>query len=142
MTSYDEILFPTDGSEGSMTAFEHAIAQARLHDARLHVLYVVDTTYAGVGSMDAAITALRERGETTVEDVAERAQAAGIEVVRHVGEGDPYRTIIGYADEREIELIVMGTSGRSGLDRYLLGSVAEKVVRTADAPVLTVRTES
>ncbi|AAV47178.1 universal stress protein [Haloarcula marismortui ATCC 43049] len=53
--------------------------------------------------------------------------------------GDPYEEIIDYAETAGVDMIVMGTHGRSGLDRFLLGSVTEKVVRTADAPVLTVR---
>jgi nucleotide-binding universal stress UspA family protein len=53
--------------------------------------------------------------------------------------GDPYEEIIDYAETEGVDMIVMGTHGRSGLDRFLLGSVTEKVVRTADAPVLTVR---
>jgi nucleotide-binding universal stress UspA family protein len=56
-------------------------------------------------------------------------------------QGAPHTTILEYADEADVDLIVMGTHGRSGIHRYLLGSVTERVVRTADAPVLTVRME-
>ncbi|RQG97091.1 universal stress protein [Natrarchaeobius chitinivorans] len=140
MSTYSEIVFPTDGSDGSTAAFEHALTQARLHDARLHVLYVVDTTYAGVGSMETAIAAMREQGEATANELVGRAEADGIDAVAAIEEGDPYEEIVEYADS-DVDLIVMGTHGRSGIDRYLLGSVTEKVVRTADAPVLTVRTQ-
>jgi len=55
--------------------------------------------------------------------------------------GEPYRTILDYADEAVVDVIVMGTHGRRGLDRYLLGSVTEKVVRAATVPVLTIRAD-
>jgi len=72
--------------------------------------------------------------------VRTRAKAAGVESIRgSVAGGSPYRQILASAEEHDIDLIVMGTHGRRGIDRYLLGSVAEKVVRTAEPPVLTVR---
>lgn len=138
---YDEILVPTDGSKAADRAVEHAIDLAERYDARLHALYVVDanaysTLEAGT---DVVISALEEEGEEAVSAVAEQAEAAGIETATEVQTGTVHRSIIDYADENDIDLIVMGTHGRRGLDRYLLGSVTEKVVRTADAPVLTIR---
>lgn len=138
---YHDVLFPTDGSEGANAAIEHAIDHALTYDATLHVLYVVEKTYPAVEAGPAdVLDALRSEGEAALDDARERAKEAGVESVRgSVTGGSPYRNILRYADEHKIDLIVMGTHGRRGVDRYLLGSVTEKVVRTADCPVLTVR---
>ena len=138
---YDRILFPTDGSDGTAAALEHAIDHALRYDATLHVLYVVEETYPVVeAGAPETLEALEAEGERALEDVRTRAKAAGVESIRgSVAGGSPYRQILASVDEHDIDLIVMGTHGRRGIDRYLLGSVAEKVVRTAEPPVLTVR---
>ncbi|MFC6905501.1 universal stress protein [Halalkalicoccus tibetensis] len=136
---YDDLLFPTDGSENAAVALEHAVSLADRYGATIHVLYVVNTNYSDIGATgETTIGTLRERGEETLREAEDRASAAGVDAVARIEEGDPYRTILEYAGENA-DLIVMGTRGRSGLDRYLLGSVTEKVVRTADVPVFTVR---
>jgi len=139
---YDRILLPTDGSEASDRAVAQAIGLARETGARLHVLYVVeDIPYAPEMMDDEVESQLRETGEKVLSSLRERADEAGIEVVAELREGAPHAAILEYADEADVDLVVMGTHGRSGLDRYLLGSVTERVVRTADVPVLTVRME-
>ena len=136
---YDAVLFPTDGSEAADAAFEHATSIAETYGAELHVLYVVDTTYAGVGAAGSnTIGSLREKGETVVSEVETRAESEGIPVLTEIRSGHPYGEIIEYSEDG-IDLIIMGTQGRGGLDRVLLGSVTEKVVRTASVPVFTVR---
>jgi len=136
---YDEILFPTDGSDASRATFAHAVAMARAFDARLHALYVVNTTYAGVGAAGSInINSLQASGEEILAEFETQIADEGLEAVTEITEGDPYSKILEYSDD--VDLIVMGTRGRSGLDKYLLGSVTEKVVRTADVPVCTVRT--
>ena len=136
---YDEILFPTDGSDASRATLSHAVGMARAFDARLHALYVVNTTYAGVGAAGSInINSLRTSGEEILAEFESDIADEGLEVVTEIAEGDPYTEIINYSDS--VDLIVMGTRGRSGIDKYLLGSVTEKVVRTADIPVCTVRT--
>lgn len=140
---YDRILFPTDGSEGAMAALSHALDHAKTYDATLHVLYVVEETYPIVEAGPAdVLNALRGEGERVLDEVRAKARDAGVESIQAtlVG-GSPYRQILKYADEHDIELIVLGTHGRRGIDRYLLGSVAEKIVRAADCPVLTVRAD-
>ena len=137
---YDDILFPTDGSEASKATFPHAVSQARAFDARIHVLYVVDTTYAGVGAGGSKnVNSLRAEGEAVVAEFEERLLDEAVEVVPEIAEGDPFTQIKRYGDDG-IDMIVMGTRGRSGVEKHLLGSVTEKVVRTADVPVFTVRT--
>ncbi len=138
---YDEILVPTDGSDAAARALDHALNLAEQYDSRIHGLYVVDanaysTLEAGT---DVVISALEEEGEESVQVVADRAADAGIDVVTDVVTGTVHRSIIEYADEHDVDLILMGTHGRRGLDRYLLGSVTEKVVRASDVPVLTIR---
>jgi nucleotide-binding universal stress UspA family protein len=138
---YDNILVPTDGSTASEGAVDHAIELAKQYDATLHVLYVVDSgVYSSleVGS-EIVVEALREEGKKAVGDVRSKAESAGIEVETVVQTGLAHRSIVDYVRDEGIDLVVMGTHGRTGVGRFLLGSVAEKVVRTADAPVLTVR---
>ena len=138
---YSQILVPTDGSPASDAAIEHAIDLARQYDARLHALYVVDgaaysTLEAGA---EIVIDALESEGETATSRVAEAAEDADVECTSTVTTGTAYRSIIDYVDENNIDMVVMGTHGRKGLNRYLLGSVTERVVRTSEVPVLTVR---
>lgn len=134
---YDDILFPTDGSDAAAAAFEHAKSLAAQYGAQLHLLYVVDTTYAGVGATGSSKEKLQQIGSTALENLSADAAEAGIDVETHIAEGDPYDEIL--AASETMDVIVMGTRGRSGIDRYLLGSVTEKVVRTADIPVVTIR---
>lgn len=140
---YDRILIPTDGSECADAAATEAIELAATFDATLHVVYVVDAA-ALPSTIDAGYVseALEDAGEEAIERVRERAAAAGVEdVASEVVYGAPHRSIVQYADEADVDLIVMGTHGRSGIERYLLGSVTEKVVRTAGVPVLTIQPE-
>ncbi|MDY7082181.1 MAG: universal stress protein [Halobacteria archaeon] len=140
---YDNILVPTDGSEGTVRAVEHAIDIAKKYDATMHVLYVVNTsTYSTLpsdASWQSIMEALEEEGKTATREVQNKAEEANIDVVRNVVDGVPHRRILEYADDNNIDLIVMGTHGKTGLDRLLLGSVTEKVVRSSEIPVLTVR---
>jgi len=137
---YDRILLPTDGSRGNSRAVEQAIGLAVQSDARLHVLFVVEDLPYAPEMMDGQVEArLREIGEEAISDIRQRADDAGVSVETALEDGTPHQSILEYADEEGMDLIVMGTHGRSGLDRYLLGSVTERVVRGADTPVLTVR---
>jgi len=138
---YSQILVPTDGSPASEAAIEHAIDLAQQYDARLHALYVVDS--AAYSTLEAGaeivVEALESEGESATTHVAETAGEAGVECVSTVTTGTAYRSIIDYVGENDIDIVVMGTHGRKGLNRYLLGSVTERVVRTSGVPVLTVR---
>lgn len=137
---YDRILLPTDGSEASSRAIEQAIGLASETGAELHALFVVeDIPYAPEMMDDEVEDQLRAVGEEALESIREQAAEASVEIVAAVEEGAPHDVILDYAEAAAVDLIVMGTHGRSGLDRYLLGSVTERVVRTADVPVLTVR---
>lgn len=140
---YDRILVPTDGSPETERAVEHAAELAAAHGAELHAVHVVnsatftglpmETSWEGVGDV------LREEAESALERVEAIAAEYGVEATSHVLEGSPSRRIVEYAEGEDCDLVVMGTHGRGGIDRLLLGSVAEGVVRASSVPVLTVQ---
>lgn len=138
---YGSILIPTDGSQEMATVVDQGIELARLCRATVHTLHVVDER-ADLTVPDEARDQVRgtleEDGQTATKAVAARAVDAGLDVSREVRWGDPSAAILANAIENEVDLIVMGTHGRTGYERYLLGSVAEKVVRIAPIPVLVV----
>lgn len=138
---YDRVLLPTDGSEASLAAGEHAFDIASTYGAELHTVFAVDETVFAADAYSGTTPDQYEQvGEEAVVEVAERASGRGLgTVTREVVYGPPHQAIADYAGETDADLVVMGTHGRSGVERYLLGSVTEKVVRTADVPVLTVR---
>lgn len=139
---YDQILLPTDGSEGARAAVSEAIDLAEQHDATLHLLYVVDTSAAS-GIPESHVSNLENllevAGERALSDVAEAASTRGIDYQQTINRGPVHTAIIDYADANDIDLIVMATHGRSGIDRVLLGSVTERVIKQATPPVLVVR---
>jgi nucleotide-binding universal stress UspA family protein len=164
-TVYDDILYPVDGSDGAEAAIDHVRDLAQTYDATVHVLFVAehpelhglagdtdrgegrgmaganegaDTGMRGSGSSSADVLAEAEaRGENVVEEVTERL--GDVTTTTAVVAGTPHEAILNHADRHDVDVVVMGTHGRTGLDRYLLGSVTEKIVRLSDAPVLTVR---
>jgi nucleotide-binding universal stress UspA family protein len=139
-TMYETILVPTDGSSEADDALEHALELAELCDADVHVLFVADTAQDSVTVVGTdVIDALKREGASVVEAVETRGDSLGIDVEGEILQGDPAKTIVDYARETDVDLIVMGTHGRRGLSRVLLGSVTEAVMRTAPVPVLTVR---
>jgi nucleotide-binding universal stress UspA family protein len=138
---YDDILLPTDGSTKTGTVVEHAATLARSHDATIHAVYVVNTgglTDLAVETSDRGVgETLKREGRTAVKEVDRLA--GDIPVETKLLEGSPPQEILNYASEEACDMIVMGTHGRSGVNRLLLGSVAERVVRGSPVPVLTVR---
>lgn len=144
---YDTVLFPTDGSKGSERAAESAIETAAAHEATLHVLHVVDEdvykAYSGdeyVHDREGLESALEQEGEEAVDEVAEEARGAGVEVVTTVKHGTPHDEVVEHADEIDADLVVMGTKERAGEYRQLLGSVTDRVLRTSGVPVTVVKT--
>ncbi|MDS0283105.1 universal stress protein [Haloarcula onubensis] len=137
---YDRILVPTDGSPSMRAVVDHAAALAGVHDATLHGLYVVDTgnfaTLPVETTWDGVTEMLREEGELAVSEFAEMAGEAPVETA--IRDGNPSDEIVGYSRENDCDAVVMGTHGRAGIDRLLLGSVAERVVRAAPVPVVAV----
>ncbi|SEW09722.1 universal stress protein [Natrinema salifodinae] len=141
---YDCILTPTDGSREVERALEYAFQLARQHDATIRALYVVNAAgYGGLPmetALDGISDALHGEGQKAVARVAELAPA-DVTVETEIREGSPSQAIVEEADPAECDLVVMGTHGRGGIDRLLLGSVTERVVRRASVPVLTVQVD-
>ena len=140
---YDDILLPTDGSDGIAQATTHAETLAERFDATVHVLSVVDTRNrfeSPAGGLSAAAweEAERERADHAVEGTV-AALSPAVTVETAVVEGIPKAAILDYVENEGMDMVVMGTHGRTGLDHYLIGSVAEKVVRRSPVPVVTVR---
>lgn len=138
---YEQILLATDGSQSAENAAKHGLDLAAAVDATVHALSTVETDVLGPDVRSESVTtAGREAAEAAVETIANAAQRRGMdEVVRHVEDGAPAETIIDVIDREGIDAVVMGTTGRRGIKRILLGSVAEKTVRSAPVPVITVR---
>ena len=140
---YDRILVPTDGSTETERAVEHAAELAAAHGATLHAVYVVNSaTFAGLHmetSWEGVDEVLREEGATALERIEELAATHGVPVTTTLLDGSPSKRIVEYAESEDCDLVVMGTHGRGGIDRLLLGSVAEGVVRACSVPVLTVQ---
>ena len=138
---YDRILFPTDGSEAAESAAPHAYSHAERYDADLYVLHVIDESEnAGiVGRGGEAERALDERVEESLSAIVDEAEERGLRVTADVEVGTPHRAILSYVDERDVDLVVMSTRGRSGVGRVVMGSVTERVIRMGDTPVVAVQ---
>lgn len=139
-SGYDEVLVPTDGSDHAAAAADHGLAIAERVGARVHALNVIEL--GRVTSARAPAADLRDRleaeGERVTGTVATRAREVGLDAVTAVREGSPAKVLLGYADDHDVDLIAMGTAGRTGLDRYLVGSTTARTLRRADAAVLAI----
>jgi nucleotide-binding universal stress UspA family protein len=147
MICFERILHPTDFSEPSHDALEYAKALCERFDAELHALHVLPNP-AAVPVMPGSFVppqltesqqACRQEAAKLLASLVPNEWQERHRVQRVTRQGSPFLGIIEYAREADIDLIVLGTHGRSGLAQMLLGSVAEKVVRKAPCPVLTVR---
>ncbi len=150
MVRFERILCPTDFSPLSLKAGNFARSIAENYKATLHLLHVVDDafqywsalgphTLPVVPDVQEILAAARQQMDRWKADLCGDSPQA---VVTDVRSGQPFLEIIRYARDRSIDLIVLGTHGRSGLSHVLLGSVTERVVRKAPCPVLTVRDPS
>jgi nucleotide-binding universal stress UspA family protein len=137
---YTDILLPTRGGDGSELAVDHAVSIAARFGATLHVIYVVDVRSQAAKHDTYELGELVDELRTTVTDaVTDRADEAGIDTRVAIQQGTPHSAIQRYAADHEIDLIIMGTHGRGRVEQFLLGSITERTVRTADVPVITVR---
>jgi nucleotide-binding universal stress UspA family protein len=147
MIKLASILFPTDFSKNAQRALEYACFLGERFGARLHVLHVLPDPWVLVpdpGSAYGLPSAYEDRLRKEAEEsLARLALETGTrdKTVQALRKGSEPAEIVRYAREHQLDLIVMGTHGRTGLSHAFLGSVAEQVVRTAGCPVLTVRHE-
>lgn len=147
MINLNRVLFPTDFSDLSVHALKYARGFAETFKAELHVIHVVDEAtlyWSAVAPNSVPVgPSIEELTEIAEKEMARFVQAnlddLKAPMASDVLSGRPFMEIIRYARERTIDLIVIGTHGRSGLHHVLLGSVAEKIVRKAPCPVLTIR---
>jgi nucleotide-binding universal stress UspA family protein len=138
---YADVLVPTDGSEQADHALTTGIDVVTATDARLHLLSVISMAALGVDvRSDLQLDILEENAEGILDAASERAERAGLDPTTTVAYGSSiHSTIRSHVEDNDVDLVVVGTHGRTGFDRYVLGSVTEKLVRTSPVPVLTVR---
>ncbi|MDN5309108.1 MAG: hypothetical protein PWP14_502 [Methanolobus sp.] len=143
---YKKIFIATDGSEQNKKAVQHALEFAKMCGAKLYAGYVVDTAAFASIPMDAGwemmYELLQKEANEITSSVGENAQKEGIPFEAVILEGHPGTEIVDFANKQDIDLIIMGTLGKRGLDHFLLGSVAENVIRNSSVPVLVVRGRS
>lgn len=139
------ILFPTDFSEPAEYAWSYALTFAQEFGAEVHLLHVIappprlTEAYAVDYDPEKMVGSLSAEANATLDRQIEAAKSRGLVFRREVRVGVDFREIIDYATKHDVDLIAMATHGRSGLAHVLLGSVAEKVVRKAPCPVLTIK---
>ena len=149
MIKFDRILVPTDFSDFSRPAMQYGYDIAARFGAELHLLHIVpdpamlvpEAAAFSVETMQAQSESLVKEAETMLKKLPPDGWENDKPVVREVRVGAAFMEIIDYARENSIDLIVIGTHGRSGLMHILMGSVAERIVRKAPCPVLTVKPE-
>ncbi|MFA7031062.1 MAG: universal stress protein [Candidatus Methanomethylophilaceae archaeon] len=138
---FDKILVPTDGSEYTKAAVRMAMDLAKLSSGKITALYVMDQTIFTNVPMDTAVMnvyrTLEKEGKNALQFVEELGREAGVSVEIKLAEGIPIKVILELS--KEYDVIVMGTLGRTGMSKLLMGSVAERVVRASRCPVMVVR---
>jgi len=137
------ILVPTDFSAGAETALDHAAALAKSFDAKLIVLHVIETfTYTMTEALQVVnvYQVVKTAVEPALDEIVQDLKRDRVTASRLLVQGKADQEIVAQAKKARADLIVMGTHGRRGVSHAFMGSVAERVVRTAPCPVLTVRT--
>jgi nucleotide-binding universal stress UspA family protein len=142
---FRKIMVATDGSEFVRKAVAKAIEIAKLSDAKLYAVYIISNDEFSISNPkdkqleQSSLDYFRIEGKEAIAYVETAARAEKIEVEPVILEGSPAHEIVNFAEENNIDLIVMGTLGKTGIKRFLLGSVAENVVRQSRKAVLVVR---
>jgi nucleotide-binding universal stress UspA family protein len=143
LKNIQKILVPTDGSDYSIRAAEYAISVAKMFSAQIYVVYVIDKVVidqiSKVTERDSVERELKEDGQRYVNYVHGLADKEGVKSSSLLAKGSPYEQIVHLVRELNIDLIVMGTYGRRGAERVLIGSVAERVIEYAPCPVLVIK---
>jgi len=142
---FEKILVATDGSEHGYRAAGVALELGRISGGKVTAIYVADTVKTSHLPDDMLLFSIRElllkEGKEALKQVESLAQEKEVAFESVVVEGNPGSEIISYAESAGMDIIILGAVGRTGLDKFLLGSVAEKVVRNSKIPVLTIPRE-
>lgn len=135
------VLVPTDGSQGAEIALQEGIDLAEASGASLHLLYVIETASLGIDVRSAVAEGeLTDRANDILDSARQRAQSGAVEdVTTSVAYGRPYQEITSYVESQDIDMVVLGTHGQTDFSRYTLGSVSAKLLRTSPVPVMTIR---
>jgi nucleotide-binding universal stress UspA family protein len=143
---YKQILIGTDGGDLMAPVYDHAAYVARITDATVHIAYVLDvagfTAYPIDASWENMYDVLLDEGKQIVANAKKQLASLGVKenlIITAVLDGHPAEELDTYAATHDVDLIIIGSHGRKGLDRLLIGSVADKVVRGAKVPVLIIR---
>jgi len=136
---WKNILFATDGSKYSEAAANKVIDFAKSYGSALNVISVVDVTEEFIARAPGALDDLVKKAKSIVEDVKKRADSEGIKAEGMVKEGDAYKSIVDIAQKQKADAIIMGSHGRTGLKRLLMGSVTERVIGHAPCPILVAK---
>ena len=140
---YKKIMIATDGSDCSKLAIDKGIELARLSGGTVYAVYVISTAYLsprGAG-WELIHKALKDEGQQAVDDIKSLGKVKGINVRSVLLEGNPSYELIRYTDEEKMDIVIMGTLGKTGLYRMLIGSVAENLIRHSKVPVMVVSTK-
>ena len=139
---YKKILVPTDGSEIAKKAQKHALFLAKASGAEIVAVSVTENNFVNGLPLDDEVyqlnQILKERSEENLKEFDELNDNNDLKITHIIREGSPAKVILEVAKEEDIDLIVMGSSGKSGFDRFIMGSVADKVVNSAKCAVLVV----
>ena len=138
---YDHVLIPTDGSGGAKRGIEYGLDLASRHNAAVHLLYVLDELVhetPALSSSELFLEKLEQSGQAHLEEAAEMAESNGLEVRKACVRGRPSEAIIDYADDHDIDIVVMGRHGNPDPTHYHIGSCTDRVMRTSRIPVLSV----
>ncbi|HII93862.1 MAG TPA: universal stress protein [Methanosarcina sp.] len=141
---FKRVLIATDGSENAEKAASYGMYLAKVACAEVHVLYVISTQHAvttrTVKSWSEGLEEyLKDKGRIAIGNVEKMGEKAGVKVKSVFLKGIPADKILEYAQENNIDLIVVGTHGLTGIKKFLIGSIAEKVVRHSRVPVMVIR---
>jgi nucleotide-binding universal stress UspA family protein len=141
--NFQKIMIATDGSDYSMLAAGKGIELARLSGGKVYAVYVVSTNYSSYVGVDfywgEIYEAFKKDGENAVNKIKEMGERVGVNVEPILLEGHPADELIRYSEEEKMDIVIMGTIGKTGLDRLLLGSVTGNLVRHSKVPVMVVR---
>ncbi|MCP4005258.1 MAG: universal stress protein [bacterium] len=146
MSAVNSILVATDFSSHAECALEQATKLASLLGARVHLVFAVHVPVQPLLPEMAIVPAdmigqMREFGRTKAQETANKIEAAGVEYEIHIEEGEPSRVVLDLAERLKIDMIAVGRRGQSALEHVIVGSVAERLLRSADCPVLTAVSE-